>query len=518
MGFSRKPLSFYFQEQLHRDHIGRKTVQSYLYAAGSNAVRFFINIASVSILARLLMPEDFGYVAMAAAFVSTPKMVTGQALSMGIIQSPKINPDQLNGFFWVCLGLTAVITGLSVACSPLVAWFFNEPILTDMVRMMSLMILFTGVCAIHYALLNRTMQFGVISGIDLISGILSKGVAVVLAVLGFGYWALVMLPVSHEGIRAVLLWAACSFKPKFRQMNFKGKSLLKLGSTLSVAGIITSFSNEMDRILIGKFLTPQMLGIYSRSSALGEMPGKFIAWPLGRIAVSALSRLQQDPKEFQRFFLLLTQAYFLLIIPVFVWAFVSGEAIVLLILGDNWQAAIPVFKILVFYFLFKNLARPFEWLLTATYASGTTARQIYVWTFSRNICFVAGVAAGLPWGVTGVAIAVAAAFLLFLLGSIYFFSSASFYESPAFARLLLKTGVPGLISLGAALLIIKQTALIHAFSHLIVICISFSLVFGVFFLSFSCIPGSRDTLKNMIRTLNTILNQRKLPHAAKRKL
>jgi hypothetical protein len=122
---------------------------------------------------------------------------------------------------------------------------------------------------------------------------------------------------------------------------------------------------------------------------------------------------------------------------------------------------------------------------------------------------VAGVAAGLPWGVTGVAIAVAAAFLLFLLGSGYFFSSASFYDRPAFARLLLKTGVPGLISLCAALLIIKQIALIHAFSHLTASCICFALVQGVFFLSFLCIPGSRDTLKNMIRTLKTTLTQRK---------
>jgi len=502
MGFSQKPPAFYFQEQLHRDHIGRKTVHSYLYAAGSNAIRFFINIVSVSILARLLMPEDFGYVAMAAAFVSTPKLMTGHAFSMGVIQSPGIDPDQLNGFFWICLGLTAAITALSVGCSPLVAWFFNEPKLTDMVRVMSLMILFTGVCAVHYALLTRTMQFGVLSGIDLISGILSKVVAVALAVLGFGYWALVMMPVSSEGFRAVLMWASCSFKPKVRQMNFQGKSLFKLGSTLSVIGVITSFAGEMDRILIGKFLSSQILGIYSRSYALGEMPGKFIAWPLGRISVSALSRLQHDPKEFQRFFVALCQVYFLVIIPVLIWAHYAGEPIVLLVLGDQWQAAVPIFRILVFYFLVKNLVRPFEWLMTATYKTGTTTKQIYFWNLSRNVCFIAGIAAGLPWGVVGVSYGISVAFLLFLAGSFFFFSASTYFDRKGFVAILGKTIAAGGITLCIS-------SFFSAGSHAGAILGGIFLVLIIFYSSFLCMPGSRKALQNMIRTLKTTLTQRK---------
>lgn len=506
MEFSRKPEAFYFRNRHQAKNLGKKSLWAYVYTTSTNGVKFLINIVSVAILARLLMPEDFGYVAMAVAFVGTFKRVIGQALSMGVIQSDSLNHGQLSGFFWISMGLTLVVVVFSILLSPLVAWFFNEPLLTGIVLTMTLTILFTGLSASHNALLIRNMQFGAVSAIDLTARICSKIVAVTLAFTGAGYWALVFMPVSYEGLKAFFTCLVCTFRPKIHKINSQSGALLKLGSVVSVTTFISGFVRELDRIIIGKFLKSHALGLYSRSYNLGELPGKFIAWPLSRIAVSALSRLQKNQEKYKTFFLTMTRGYYLIIIPVLISFYLSCNDIILLVLGDKWTESIPIFKYLVLFFLLKSLERPLNWFMTSTYRSGTRLNKILILSFFNNILMAAGVFAGAPWGTQGIAMGLTGSYLVFFLFSLFFVFHGTFISKRIYCTMLWKIITSAVITIFAGRIFLIQTGFDMAF-HFGSIIITFFFSILVYYLSFLALPGGKREFMDIIITIKSLLKK-----------
>lgn len=492
MRYTRKPVEYYFREKHQAKNIGKKSINAYFFTAGTNGIKLFINIASVAILARLLLPEDFGYVAMAAAFVSTPKILTGQYLSLGIVQAFSISPKQLNGFFWISLGLTLILTFLSVVSAPLVAWFFEEPLLTNIVLVKILMILLAGLSAPHHALLTRTMQFGVISMIDLGARTISKLLAIVLAFLGAGYWALVAMPVSYEASRTAFLWCFCTFKPKFEKIDPTSKSLLSLGTALSGTAIISSVVSEIDKIVIGKFMNSYSLGLYSKAYNLGELPGKFVAWPLGSIAVSALSRLQGEKEKYKQFFLTMSEGYFFVIASLMLTIYLSCEDIVLFVLGKNWQESIPILKYLTIFFLFKHFARPIFWFLTSTYQSGSNLNKIFVFSVSGNIFNVMGILAGIHWGTVGISVGLAISAIGFFIGACASVFHKTMISTRAFLKILWKTIVAIVLTICLWHLLQNHYDMTIS-SNVLSILFATGFSFAVYCLSFLCLPGGKKS-------------------------
>ena len=508
MGFKRQAVDFYFQDKHQAKNIGKKSIKAYLYTTGTNVLKFFINIATVSILARLLVPEDFGYVAMAAAFVSAPKIVLGQQLSIGVVQHKTIERFQLNAFFWLISGITIIIAAASFSASPLVAWFFEEPRLTRITRAMTAMVLFAGLSAVHGALLVRTMQFGVLAGVDLIARIISKIVAILLAVAGMGYWALVFMPVSYECARMIGFWVVCSFRPGFYGKGAgSSKSLMKVGSVWSVRSIFSSLISELDTVIIGKFLSSQALGFYSRSFNLAELPGRFIAWPLSSIVISALSRLQDDKEKFKRFFFTLTEGYLFVFIPILMLLFLSSDHVVLLILGNKWTDMIPIFQGLIPLFLLKNIIRPVGWFLTAASHSNRHIKKIAYSTVIANAAFAVGVIGGLPWGIMGIVYSMVLFSSLSFIISVFYVFHGEIITPGAFINVLWRPLTASLAALGVCFLVPIEGS--TGTSNPLVLILVNSLAGAlVYLVSFLCLPNGKKALVDVIVTARDILRKK----------
>jgi len=492
----------YFKQKHQAKNIGKKSLYAYLITAGINLLKFCINIASVAVLARLLRPEDFGYVAMAATFIAMPKVVLGQHLSTGVVQSKTLGHSQLNSFFWLSMAITLIVWVLSVFCAPIVAWFYTEANLTSITRIMALMILFSGLSAIHLSLLSRTMQFGILSGVDLAAKALSKVVAVILALWGGGYWALVAMPVSYEGIKMVLIWWFCRFRPgRFDHFDM---GLVKVGTVWSGNAIFRSFVSELDKIVIGKFLGSSALGFYTRGFNLGEMPGKFIAWPLNSIAVSGLSRLQDDVVKFKRYFLLLSELFLFVFTPVLMVLYLSSESIVLLVLGDKWVNAIPVFQGLLPFFLAKNLMRPIGWFQTSTFHSGKRVNKIAYLALINNSAIVLGIAVGVWWGIVGIAITMSLFSLVsFLICALIVFNG-EIIEALDYFKSFWKS------TLSACVVICIFNLQYFRFDggHIKIILLNGLISSLIYLLVFLCLPNGKKALFDAMITVNKMLNRK----------
>jgi O-antigen/teichoic acid export membrane protein len=444
---------------------------------------------------------------MVAALVSIPKKVIGQQMASGVVQFHTLEKQQASDFFWfnaiLCLaGAMAVYL-----CGPAVAWFYKVPVLDAVTKVMALMVFFAGLASVHRSLLVRTLQFGWLSWIDLSANILSKIIAVSAAVAGLGYWALIAMPVAYEGLRTVFLWLACRFRPGMPGRQFFNTRLIRIGSVWSANSIVADVAGALDRILIGRFLGSQSLGLYSRAFNLSEMPGRFLAWPLNSIAVSSLARLQNDADRFQRYFFVLAEAYLFFFVPVLMLLFLSADHIVLLVLGDQWTEAVPVFKWLIPFFLVRNMMRPLDWYLNAAEHSAGHIKKIAFRTLVGNAGFIIAVAAGISWGIQGIAaaISVVSGFLFFIIVWVVF--SNETISSGRYLKLMWKSVTAAMVSFGICVLIPLEGGG-SAGAHLFAMGMKSVCGMGLYALTFLVLPGGFRTVMQGSTTLKGALNRK----------
>lgn len=417
----RKSADWYFKKTGADQNLGQASARGGLVSVGAQVIKFLSQILTLSILARILTPEDFGYIAMALVLISMLKMLAGQALSTGIIQHRIISREQVSGFFWISNGLCLVLTLAATALAPAMAWFFQENVLLAVVPVMAIQIMFAGLTASHLALMARTMQFGIIAGLDLAATLLSKILGIAAAIFGAGYWALVLVPISYDALRTLFVWFFCKWRPQFGKIPSSSKSLLQFGATLSFTSIIESLLRQIDRILIGKVWSGASLGLYSKSYDLGELPSRLINWPLERVALSALSKLQDNREDFMEFFFAINKNFLFFISPAVLFIHLASPQVIGIILGPQWAEAESILRYLSIVILLDCILFPLTWFFIST----NQLKKYLIFTLLHNGFKVVAVFLGIKWGPVGVSISLIAGIgLFFPIGIVYTFSGS----------------------------------------------------------------------------------------------
>lgn len=501
----RKPAEWYFREADSREKLSKDSTRGGIISVVTQVIKFLAQVLTLSILARLLSPDDFGTIAMALVLISILKMFTGQALATGIIQRHAISSGQVSGFFWISAGLCAGLALFASLLSPGMAWFFQEPVLAAIIPAMSVQILFAGASASHLALLTRSMQFGVISGIDLTCALLSKGIGIGAAVLGAQYWALVLIPVSYDGLRALLLWIFCGWHPHRSRFERSTWELLHFGAKLSATSLIDSISEQIDRVLIGKFWNPAALGLYTKSYELVHLPGKLINWPLERVAISALSRLQQHREDYRDFYAAVVENYLFFMLPAILLLHLAGKEIVAILLGNQWTDAVPILKVLALVVLLRSLLYPLQWYLV----SRSRLKKLLILNMVIHGLNITGIVAGLPWGPLGVSTALLVSAAISLPFAFHYVFSGTVVGVSDYLRtiwrILLAIGVTG-VSVTA----FRATPFASAPLPALASAASVGFLSGGIYLAcMLLIPGGSTVITTAIETMHQMLRPKK---------
>jgi len=242
------------------------------------------------ILARILTPHDYGVMAMVGAITGFAGLFLNLGLSAATIQRAEINHAQVSTLFWINAGMGFMLLLIVAGLSPAVAWFYDNPELIWVTLAMSLVFLFNGLAVQHNALLSRQMRFfsmAVIQVAALIVGIL---VAILAALQGLGYWALVLHQIAISFCTIFDNLAGCQMDPRLAQTKCWCE-MIKFGSDLAAFNIVNYFGRNLDNILIGRFHGSGPLGFYSKVYQLLMMPIKNFRDPLHRVAMPHFSRL-----------------------------------------------------------------------------------------------------------------------------------------------------------------------------------------------------------------------------------
>ena len=179
----------------------------------ANLASSIIRIVATAVLARLLLPEDFGLLAMVTALTVIAERFQDLGLSDATIQSRNINHTQISGLFWLNVSICSAIGVLLAVFSKTISRFYGEPRLTAVALVIASTFIFSGLVIQHHALLRRQIRLGTLASIQLSSMIFSLLVAIVLGYCGFGYWALVAREFSRAAFVFVITWIVCPWRP-----------------------------------------------------------------------------------------------------------------------------------------------------------------------------------------------------------------------------------------------------------------------------------------------------------------
>jgi PST family polysaccharide transporter len=271
--------------------------------------------------------------------------------------------------------------------------------------------LFTGASAQHQAILQRGMRFGTLAAINLVSNLLSVALAVAMAVVGFGYWALVVMTISAAAISMVGVWLATGWVPSRPERQSGIRSMLKFGGTLTLNGLVVYLAFNADKILLGRIWGAEVLGIYGRAFSLVNLPTESLTSTIGAVAFPALSRLQNDPARLRSYFIKGYSLFLSLALPVSFWCALFADDIILVMLGPKWREAAIIFRLLTPTTIVFALANPFSWLMMG---NGQAGRLFKIGLMATPVILL-GYILGLSDGARGVAMGFSFAMVLVLM-------------------------------------------------------------------------------------------------------
>jgi O-antigen/teichoic acid export membrane protein len=376
-----------------------RTIRGGLAKACSQAANFIIRLGSMMILGRILGPKEFGLVAMVTALIGVLNLFRDFGLSTATVQRTTISEDQLSALFWINILIGGILAAFTIAVAPFVAVFYHEPRLVHVTMAMAAGFVFNAVGVQHTALLQRRMRFTAMAVIEITSLVASTATGIGLALLGYGYWALVAMAVLSPAVYSICVWCTVPWIPEMPRRGVGIRSMVRFGGTITLNTVIIYIAYNLDKVLLGRFWGAAAVGIYGRAYQLITIPTDNLNSAVGGVTFAALSRLQNDPERFRNYFL---KAYALVLattLPITILCAAFGSDLVLVLLGAKWKEAIPIFRLLAPTILVLAVINPLGWLL---FSLGLVGRSLKVVLFLSPLV-IAGYFAGLPHGPQGVA-------------------------------------------------------------------------------------------------------------------
>ena len=366
----------------------------------SQGVRLLVQFASVVLLSRLLLPAEFGLVAMAAPVVAFAALFQDLGLSQAVVQKPNLTQSEVSGLFWINVGISAVLALVLVAASPLVADFYGEKRVGPLIAAMGANVLCGGLGALHYALLNRRMRFGALAIIDASGAIGSLVVSAVFALATHSFWSLFAGSLASSLIPTMGYWLASGWLPSRPSLQAEVRTALHFGANVTGFNLANFFARNFDNVLIGRYWGEDALGLYDRAYKLLLMPLQQINNPLSKVMLPILSQLATQPDRYRSAFLRTLAQVLLITLPGIAFLVGTSKLIVPILLGQRWVEASAIFAVLGLTSFVQVMNNPAGWLLI----SQDRSRDYMHWGIFNSVTCIISFFLGLPFGPLGVAV------------------------------------------------------------------------------------------------------------------
>jgi PST family polysaccharide transporter len=336
-----------------------------------------------------------------------------------ILQREEVTDSLASNLFWTNIGIGVALTAVFIAIGPLMARFYHNSLVTRVAMGMSLTILIGSLGWIHLALLSRAMQFRTVSAITVAGRFISVVISIVLALLGWGYWALVAGQVAVAIVTVCGAWWMCRWMPRFpRRMKATG-SAINFAFNVYWHYAFSYVTRNTDNLLVGWRFSAPALGFYKRAYDLFVLPESQLISPISAVVVTTLSRLNRDRAQYQRYFLSGISVLAFVGMGIGIDITLVGKDVIRFLLGSGWEEAGRIFSLFGPGIGVMLLYSTHGWI----HLSSGRPERWFRWGVIEFLCTVSMFVLALPWGPAGVALAWTVSYFVLLLPAFWYAGS-----------------------------------------------------------------------------------------------
>lgn len=390
------------------DSYKNRVVNAVAISGGSRLVIQLISLGYTITLARLLAPDDFGLIAMVAVFTGFAGLLADFGLGSALIQKKDVTEVHYSTVFWTNLVLGFFFTGLILISSDWIAAFYERQELSLIAKILSLQFVLAAIRLVPSERLAKELHFGYIAIANLMGMLLAGALAIYMALEGYGVWALVWQSVVSTLVTTVVTCLAGRWTPQFI-FSFRAlKELFSFSVYLFGTQMIQYGARTVDKLLAGRYLGGDAVGVLERAQTLVLFPLRNISHVVGNVMFPALSLVQDDLARIRKVYLRSTQAIALVTFPMMLGMIAVADNFIIGVLGEQWVQMVPIIRILCI----AGIASSIVTITGSVYLSqGASRLQFRVNLVTRPIAIV-GVVVGLPWGLIGIAVGSVVAVLI----------------------------------------------------------------------------------------------------------
>jgi len=494
-----------FNRLICTDAIRKDLRSSSVRAAGftwaAGLADFVLRISSTAILARLILPQQFGLIMMVTAVTAIADQFRDLGLSTVTVQRKEISHQEVTNLFWINVLAGVAIALIICAASPLISAYYKEPRLTLLTCVLATNFVWGGLMVQHQALLARVLKLGHSAVVRVLSSLISTILAVLLAWKGFGYWALIWKEVARCALLTIGMWVCFPWVPGLPSRQAKVWGLVRFGAHLSGANILASISSGADRFLLGRFWGATPVAMYRQAYQLLVLPVEQLLSPVYQVTQPGLSLLQTEALRYRRFYQKVLTVVCVATMPVSLFVAIYSTEITRVILGRKWLDAAPLLMILSFDAFIKQPVSSAGFILITRGRSKAYLGLILL----QSLTLILLMAVGVRWQAKGIAMADVATTYLLIWPRLYY----SLKDSPITTGTFFSTIVrPAAASILMAIVLRFVHQALPPLGAPVFLAIG-SFVGAFTFLGFwALLPGGKAELLSLVADVRTALRRR----------
>ncbi len=323
----------------------QKIVSGFAWQSATKLIIQLFSWTTTILVARILAPEDYGIVAIQGIFTVTIGMVVDMGVSRGLIQKDSVTEQEIDSLFYFSLLMGVTAFSLYYLVAPVIAGFYQIPELVDILRVAGLTFIFGSLKSVPVAITMREMDFKYRSLVELGGAFVNAGSLLVMAIYGFGVWALILSNLLAYLATTVAYFPIMKRIPKPRLVIREITGVISFGFKVMLTGVMFSSYMKADIFFLGKIGGDKLTGFYSMAIQLATIPLDKIGTIFNEITFPAMSRIQNDKKEAKLIFLKMHEYLLTVSLPLLIGLFFVAEDFVLILLGEKWSPAIAPLKV-----------------------------------------------------------------------------------------------------------------------------------------------------------------------------
>ena len=435
----------WFGDDMQAEEIRRRSVQGVVVTFARQFAVRLLQIASMAVLARLLVPSDFGLIAMIVAVTGIGALLSDLALSDVTIRVERITHQQSSNLFWSKVAASGVMAGIVVACAPLVESFYDDDRVTHVAMVLAGSFVLSALGSQHAALLKRTLRFTKLARVDLSAAVASAAISIVGGVAGWGYWSLVAGVLVGNFVTTSLLWIVCDWRPRRPARRVGMRPVYGLAARMTGFNAIGFVALNLPSLFIGRTYGAAAAGQFTRALNLKWLLLNGLWGPIDVVVGPALARLANQHDELRRFYYRVSALLLIAGLPIAFVGVVMPHELIYTLFGPQWDQAGLILQLLSIAVLGHLISHSAGWVFFAiSHPSMITWWGMFGWG-----SMIVGTLVGMHWGINGLALATSLTVLALTLPCLL----VSYWRTPLDLRTLTRALVgplaAGVLAAGA---------------------------------------------------------------------